>query len=298
MVIIPCHNMSLGLTARDQAHSLTALCPVHATCFRTEANTAPTAMPTWEPRSARRWSCTVVTTVVTTVVHVCEKRRAKELQNEVRWKCCRIQGPLHWTNRLLFLKRLQIVAPFNCCKKNEKHNMLQKTSIKYFKDFKELNSHFWSTHVNSDALGVKPQSPSVQPLLKVASVETWPPCVFQHVAAIGAWNNWKHEHQQSSEKWELPDWKGTRGQLQQLWSCPKSCDQHISDDIYQYLWTWEHWPAHLAAFTILCLKTWRHSLSTTSEAKLAWPNWSQASHRKDQRWNGDQVQLRCEEKII
>jgi len=68
------------------------------------------------------------------------------------------------------------------------------------KDFKELNSHFWSTHVNSDALGVKPQSPSVQPLLKVASVETWPPCVFQHVAAIGAWNNWKHEHQQSSEK--------------------------------------------------------------------------------------------------
>ena len=120
MVIIPCHNMSLGLTARDQAHSLTALCPVHATCFRTEANTAPTAMPTWEPRSARRWSCTVVTTVVTTVVHVCEKRRAKELQNEVRWKCCRIQGPLHWTNRLLLLKRLQIVAPFNCCKKNEK----------------------------------------------------------------------------------------------------------------------------------------------------------------------------------
>ena len=55
-------------------------------------------------------------------------------------------------------------------------------------------------------------------------------CRNQHVAAIGAWNNWKHEHQQSSEKWELPDWKGTRGQLQQLWSCPKSCDQHISDD--------------------------------------------------------------------
>ena len=138
MVIIPCHNIiSLGLTARicSELSQPAVSCACHMlqnrgqygsnsnahlrTVVHQWSTSGPPVVHQWStsgPPVVHQWS-----TSGPPVVHVCETGRAKELQNEVRWRCCRIQGPLHWTNRLLFLKQLQIVAPFNCCKKNEKH---------------------------------------------------------------------------------------------------------------------------------------------------------------------------------